>query len=94
MEESAGIVGETVGAYVEIGGADSDTGSMDDLDEIPQYLLQAGCSASVENESPLEFLSLLLFTHNMLEHIVSVGMSLHVVTGRWHGALYKSPAVT
>ena len=58
MEESAEIVGETVGAYVEI---DSDTGSMDDLDEIPQYLLQAGCSASVENESPLEFFSLPVF---------------------------------
>ena len=63
-------VEESVGAYVEIG-AESEIESIEEgLHTIPEYTLQAGCSASVEGENPLSFFSLLI-TDNMLEHIVA-----------------------
>ena len=46
--------------------AEIDAGSSDDL---PEYTLTPGCTATVEGSSPLSYFSLLL-TNNMLHHIV------------------------
>lgn len=67
---------ENVGANVEID-ADGGMDPRDGADLVPDYTLQAGCSASVDGESPLDFLSLLI-TDDMLEHIVAqTNLSAH-----------------
>ena len=53
-----------VGENIEIGA------SSDDDEFVPEYILQPGCSANVEGNSPLSYFSLLV-TNDMLEHIVS-----------------------
>ena len=64
-------VQDVVGANIEIA-ADGSLGPRDGSDTplVPEYTLQPGCSTSVDGESPLDFFSL-LFTDEMLEHIVA-----------------------
>ena len=68
-EVGGGVSSEAnVGANVEVGGCSSDS-EESEADEVPVYDQQAGCSASVEGESPIDFFSLLI-NNSMLQHIV------------------------
>ena len=69
-EQSVETSVESVGAYEEVSAEDDETESTDGLDAIPDYTLQAGCSVSVEGESPLDYFSLLI-NDDMLQHIVT-----------------------
>ena len=65
---------ESVGAYGEIGAEESETESSEtesvhSHSTIPEYTQLAGCSAPLEGQSPMDYLSLLV-TDDMLYHIV------------------------
>ena len=62
-------VEENIGANVEVGGSSSDEESSE-CDEVPVYSLEAGCSASVVGENPIDFFSLLI-DDTMLQTIVT-----------------------
>ena len=61
--DSMEVDGGNVGASVEVGGDDDNEG-------VPEYTEEAGCSVSVEGETPLDFFSL-LFTEDMMQQIVT-----------------------
>lgn len=65
--ESIGVDEEMVGANEEVGGNDSET---EDLERVPEYTGEAGCSVPVEGERPIDFFSL-LFTNDMMQQIVT-----------------------
>ena len=51
--ESMGVDEEMVGANEEVGGNDSET---EDLESVPEYTGEAGCSVPVERESAIKFI--------------------------------------